>query len=89
MAETLGHAPGVISADAAYGTGKVYAALAERDVEACFAADESDAHGARANARFAFDTVGAWKEPQEQPKPCTGWPEPFGAASPTSASRRS
>lgn len=32
--ETLGRAPGVITADAAYGTGKVYAALAERDIEA-------------------------------------------------------
>jgi IS5 family transposase len=34
IAETLGRAPGVVTADAAYGTGKVYAALAERGVEA-------------------------------------------------------
>lgn len=34
IAETLGHAPGVVTADAAYGVGKVYAALAARDIEA-------------------------------------------------------
>jgi hypothetical protein len=34
IAQTLGRAPGVITADAACGTGKVYAALVERKIEA-------------------------------------------------------
>jgi hypothetical protein len=58
IADTLGHAPGVVTADAAYGTGKVYAALAVRGVEAVIPhrspTRRSDAKGFPV-ARFRYD----------------------------------
>ena len=58
IAGTLGHASTVVTADAAYSTGKVYAALAARDVEAVIphrpSVRRSDAKGSPVE-RFRYD----------------------------------